>query len=354
MCSDYINNIDTIISSKDYVRYRNTLLEDVYESVYSLNEDSFRVKMNKKYVHQFKNKDEWDNIDSKKFTDIKTYISPLIVSLSDDELAKRFDNLMLNISLANLQNKNANKPIKRVIQTAESLSKLGTIPQVVAKKALIDRVMTEEFWESVDIFELERVRIALRDLIKFIEKNTQKIYYTNFVDEIIDVVQNDAMYGVNDLKNYKKKVEYYLKEHKDELAIFKLRNNKKLTQTDITTLEELMWEKLGSKEDYVKEYGHTPINKLVRCIVGLDRTTANEMFSEFLNEEKLNTNQIRFVKLIVDYVVKNGIIEDNKVLQEEPFRSVGSIVALFRDNMDDAKKLMGVINEIKLNSEQIV
>lgn len=33
--------------------------------------------------------------------------------------------------------------------------------------------------------------------------------------------KDGAFYNANDLKNYRKKVEFYLKEHNDELAIFK-------------------------------------------------------------------------------------------------------------------------------------
>ena len=162
------------------------------------------------------------------------------------------------------------------------------------------------------------------------------------------------MYNSNDLKDYKKKVEYYLKAHQDELAIYKLRNNKQLTKEDMKTLERIMWEELGSKAEYEKEYGDTPVSKLVRRIVGLDREAANEAFGDFLSEEKLNAVQIRFVKLIVDYIVANGMIEDNRVLMEEPFRSLGSITSLFKDNMQDARELMNVITAIKTNCEQII
>jgi len=257
------------------------------------------------------------------------------------------------VDLAYLQNKNATKPIKAIINTAEQLSKLGTIPKVMEQKHIIEKVLTDEFWESADILDLEEVRNALRDLIRFIEKDGQKIYYTNFKDEILEINENGAMYNSNDLKDYKKKVEHYLKEHKDELAIYKLRNNKKLTKEDMKTLERILWKDLGSKAEYEKEYGNTPVTKLVRKIVGLQREAANEAFSKFLSEENLNVIQIRFVKLIVDYIVANGIIEDNRVLMEEPFRSLGSITSLFKDNINDAREIMNVITDIKNNCEQI-
>jgi len=50
----------------------------------------------------------------------------------------------------------------------------------------------------------------------------------------------------------------------------KLRHNKTLTRQDIETLERILWTELGTQEDYKKEFGDTPIAKLVRQIVGLD------------------------------------------------------------------------------------
>ncbi|MBS5801144.1 MAG: DEAD/DEAH box helicase, partial [Clostridiales bacterium] len=344
---------DMKYQEEDYIAYRETLLDELVGDIAGLNDESFRVKMHSRYVETYKNRAAWQNLGTGSVSEIKEHIAPLITPIAGDELAKRFDHLIYTVDLAYLQNKNATKPIRSIIQTAEELSKLGTIPQVMEQKYIIEKVQTEEFWESADILELEEVREALRELIKFIEKEKQKIYYTNFKDEILEVNENGAMYNSNDLKEYKKKVEYYLKAHQDELAIYKLRNNKQLNQEDLKTLERIMWEELGSKAEYEKEYGDTPVTKLVRKIVGLDRGAANEAFSKFLSEEKLNVVQIRYVKLLVDYIVANGMIEDNRVLMEEPFRSLGSITALFKDNMNDAREIMGVIQQIKTNSETI-
>ena len=344
---------DLKYSEEEYINLRKSLVEELLNNVKSLNEDNFMVRMNLNHVHKYKNENEWNVLDSLAVSEIKEYISPLIVPLKDDELAKRFDLVMFNIQLAYLQVTNATRGIKSVIDTAEQLSKLGTIPQIQERKYIIEKVMTEEFWESADIFELEVVREALRGLVKYLEKQSQRIYYTHFEDLIIAEEMNDSIYNVNDLKNYRKKVEHYLNEHKDELSIYKLRNNKKLTKQDIESLEDILFSKLGSPSDYEREFGDTPVTKLVRRIVGLDRLAANEAFSEVLNNENLNTHQIHFIKLIVDYVVKNGMIDDNRVLTEDPFRSVGNIVELFGDNIDIRTKLLNTIKEIKENAIEI-
>ncbi|EQK02316.1 TPA: DEAD/DEAH box helicase family protein [Clostridioides difficile] len=336
-----------------YAELRKELLEELITSVKVLNEDSYIVRMNLSYVHKYKNENVWSNIGAVAQNEIREYISPLITSYSDDELAKRFDVVMYNIQLAYLQNNNASKGIRHVMVTAEKLSKLGTIPQIQQQKYTIEKAMTEDFWEDSDIFEVEEVRISLRELIKYLEKSSQKIYYTSFEDMIVAEDRNDSVYNANNLKNYKKKVEYYLNSHKDELAIFKLRNNKKITKQDVETLEEILLKQLGNCDDYKKEFGDTPVSQLVRKLVGLDREAANEAFSEFLNNKSFNTKQIHFVKLIVDYVVKNGFIEDNKVLMEDPFRTVGSIIDLFENHIEERNKLIKTINKIKENASEI-
>ncbi|MGG1660900.1 DEAD/DEAH box helicase family protein [Brevibacillus sp. NRS-1366] len=335
-----------------YVAYRNELIDDVLSHIQKLDDENFRVRQHIQYVHKFKNRSNWNSLNVKDGNEIKEHITPIIVPFKDDEFAKRFDMVMHTIELAKLQTKNATKPIKSVIRTAEALSKLGSIPQVMEQKTIIDKVLTEEFWEEADIFELETVREALRDLIKFLEKETQEIYYTNFKDMMLEIKENGPIYHANDLQNYRKKVNQYLHEHRDQIAIYKLRNNKPLTMQDLKTLEDILWNELGTREEYEKEFGNTPVTKLVRQIVGLDPQAANEAFSDFLSSERLNTTQSRFVKLIVDYVVKNGGLE-KKVLQEEPFKTVGSIVELFKDNLDDARKIIGIIDEINRNSEEV-
>ncbi|MGL5753483.1 MAG: DEAD/DEAH box helicase family protein [Paraclostridium sp.] len=336
-----------------YINLRKDLLNEIMTSVKALNEDSYIVRMKLDYVHKYKNEELWNALGAVSQNEIREHIAPLIKTYDEDELAKRFDIVMYTITLAYLQSSNASKGIKYVIQTAEKLSKLGTIPQVKEQKYMIEKAMSEEFWESANIFELDEVRMALRDLLKYLEKSTRGLYYTAFGDMIVSENRSGSMYNANDLKNYKKKVEHYLNSHKDELAIFKLRNNKKLTKQDVETLEDILLKELGTHEDYKKEFGDTPVTKLVRKLVGLDREAANEAFSEFLNNESFNTKQIHFVKLIVDYVVKNGFIEDNRLLMEDPFRAVGDIIELFENNIEERNNLIMTINQIKANALEI-
>lgn len=86
----------------------------------------------------------------------------------------------------------------------------------------------------------------------------------------------------------------------------------------------------GDKEEYETEYGQKPLGEFVREIVGLDMNAAKEAFSEYLDENSLDSRQIYFVNQIVEYIVQNGMMKDLSVLQEAPFTDQGSVVDILR------------------------
>jgi type I restriction enzyme R subunit len=338
--------------SERLIEYREKLVSELSHEVKSLNRKSFIVKQHLKYVDKYRYEEAWNNLGTINVVDIKEHLAPIIVPVEEDELAKRFDYLMFTIELAHVLGNNYAKPREKVLRTAESLEGLGTIPQVRAKKDIIQKIREEQFWVQADIFEFEMVREALRDLIKFIEKERKSILYTNFTDEVIVTKYTEGIYSFNELQDYRKKVNTYIREHQDHITIHKLKNNKQLTKRDIMALEQILWKEIGTKMDYEKEYGDTPVSILVRTIVGLDQAAANEAFSEFLNDQNLDSKQIRFVKHIVDWVVKNGIMIDKRELQEEPFKSVGSITDLFPT--DKALKIVSIVDSINKNATEIL
>lgn len=340
---------------EDFREYRNTLVKELIQAISDLNNESFIVKHHLKYVLRYREQKSWDILETEAMADLKKHIAPIIEAEKENELARRFDYLMYSIELAMLERKNLSKNIGAVVGIAEKLSLMqDSVPQIKEQKYILDKVQTNEFWEKAFILEMDVVREALRDLIQFLPKKTQRIVYTDFADQVIEYQENTPIEMGNRLENYRKKVEFYLKEHQDNMAVRKLRNNQPLQKSDMQELEKILWQELGSKEDYTKEYGDTPVGILVRKITGMDQQAANEAFNEFLNEEKLNADQIRFVRLIVDYISVNGMIEDRRVMMDEPFRSVGSIGQIFENDMDIAMKIMAVIDQIKQNAEVTV
>jgi len=328
-----------------YIEHRNSLIEGIAKEIKGIDESKFNARMKLQYIHKFNQESAFESLSDADVRDLEEHIAPLVPAIDDDELAKRFDYLMYAIEYADIKRIPASKSKNRVVSTAEKLTFKGTIEKVKQQEDLIYRVQTNEYWEEADIFDHEEVREALRDLIKFLDSKSGEIYYTNFTDEIMETRENPGEYSVNDMKSYRKKVNKYLMEHKNDLVIYKLRNNKSLTEDDIKYFEKILWQDLGTREDYEKEFGDEPLLKLVSKIVGLDSLAANEVFSEFLSDESLNLNQMEFVKLVVNYIIKNGSL-DKRVLNEHPFNKRGNVMHLFDGKLDVAKRIIGVIDKI--------
>src|SRR5271169_1981499 len=104
---------------------------------------------------------------------------------AEEEEAKRFDLLMLNLQLAMLRVEPAFKRLSDQVKAiAGLLEEKSSIPMVHEQMPLIQVIQTDEWWHDVTAPILENVRRRLRALVKLIEKQQRKPIYTDFEDEL--------------------------------------------------------------------------------------------------------------------------------------------------------------------------
>ena len=74
---------------------------------------------------------------------------------------------------------------------------------------------------------------------------------------------------------------------------------------------------------------------------------AKEAFSEYLDENSLDSRQIYFVNQIVGYIVHNGMLRDFSIPQKSLFTDQGSVVDIFTDLTVwfGIKKVIDTIND---------
>ena len=334
---------------KSLIEYRNNLIDDIITSILDINNNRFDVRMKGAIIDKYKKLDNYKALNEKDVQELKNIIAPLITYTEEEELSKRFDYQMYVIENAYLGKKSFLRAKNRVIETAEKLSEKGTIEKISKKKETITKIQKEEFWENADLFQFEEVRKELRDLVTLLDGITTKIYYTDFRDEIVDYGEHETGENfkiVNKFEKYNKRVEQYLDEYKNDDVIQKLKNNIPLTMYDIKYLEKILWEDLGTKEEYEKTYGKIPLLKMVSKIIGMDRKAVEKEFSLFLSNENLNSDQINFVKHIVDYIVKNGSI-DKKELKDFPEADkFGGLFQLFDNKRDVLTNIVKIIDKV--------
>lgn len=321
---------DLAYQTKDLIAFRKNLVEDMVRKVRELNRDNFAVRQHLKYVEFYSNPDNYVSLTYENTLTMGEELAPLIIPDKDEPKAVRFDALMYGIELAYLAEKPYSKAHSDLTKKINAVAGVANIPEIMAQADFLNKLIHTDYIANAGINEFECIRKNLRDLIKYIPKGGPK-YTTNFIDNIIGKEIKPAEIENDDLKNYKMKAEYYVRQNQDQIAIKKLRTNLPLTKADIASLEKVLWSELGTKADYEAEYGQKPLGEFVRELVGLDMNAAKEAFADYLNDVNLDSRQIYFVNQIVEYIVHNGMMKDFSVLQEAPFTDQGSIVDVFTD-----------------------
>ena len=328
--------------------YRNALVDHMTEKVQELNRENFAVRQHLKYVDLYANKDNYQALTYEDTLMVREELAPLIEPEDDDAKALRFDALMYGIELAYLAGKTYSRARNDLLKKVSAVASVANIPEIMMQAELIDKILHTDYLENAGINEFEHIRESLRNLMKYIPGG-KIIYDTDFDDEILSVEWKESELDSDDLKNYKAKAEYYVRQHQDNAVIAKLKSNVPLTSADVKVLEDILWSEVGTRQEYQAEYGEKPLGEFVREIVGLDMNAAKDAFAEYLDETQLDSRQIYFVNQIVEYIVHNGMMKDLSVLQETPFTDQGSIVEVF----SDMKVWMGirrVIEQVNANA----
>jgi len=345
---------DSAFADEVHQAFRSELVDIVVKQIQALNTELVSVTLLLKYIEKYKTKEAFTYISELDKYDLITYLAPIVFMDDNDEYAKSFDNLMYGIMLAQIEgNKGFKIRQKQLKNDCIGLSKRATIPQIKEKLELINTILTDEFWNNTDILTLEKVRVELRDLIKFLsDESKNRFVYTNISDEVILVKEGEELDAAYDFTDYRLKVNRYIEENKNHIAIYKLRNNIPLTKPDYEAIEKILTKDLGTKEDYKRVFGDTPFGLLIRKIAKLEYDAAMSVFSDFINEQSLNQEQIVFINKIIDYVVQNGYIEDISTLVQPPFDKPHKFIKLF--DRSKQKKIVEFINKIKENAINVV
>ncbi len=321
---------DLAYQTEELTAFRKSLVDDMVRKVRELNKENFAVRQHLKYVELYANSDNYQALTYEDTLIIGQELAPLIIPDEDDAKAVRFDALMYGIELAYLAGKKYGRYRSDLYKKVSAVASVANIPEIMAQSDLIEKILHTDYIDNAGINEFEHIRENLRDLMKYIPVGRIR-YDTNFDDDILSIDWKESELENDDLKNYKAKAEFYIRQHQDNAVIAKLKSNQPLTSEDVKSLETILWSEVGTKEDYEAEYGQKPLGELVREIVGLDMNAAKEAFSEYLNDANLDSRQIYFVNQIVEYIVHNGLMKDMSVLQEAPFTDQGSVVEIFTD-----------------------
>lgn len=321
------------------------------EIVAGMNLENFVVRPKRQLLEKYLAPERWATLTPEERGELAHEVAGLPTTLEGDgEEAKRFDLLLLRLQLAMLNSEPAYERLRdQVKQIAGLLEDKGSIPQVKAALQLILDVQTDEWWQNVTLPMLERVRKALRLLVRFIEKRQRRPIYTDFADEMgwgTEITLPGTQ--VEGFARFKAKARQFLKAHEDHVAVQKLRRNKALTPTDLEELGRIFVESgVGSAEDVARAAEESEgLGLFVRSLVGLDREAAKEALGTFLDGKTHRANQIQFVNEIVEYLTEHGTMPVER-LYEAPYTDYHplGVEGLFGE--EERTRLLNVLQVIR-------
>ncbi|WP_418402707.1 DEAD/DEAH box helicase family protein [Anaerotignum lactatifermentans] len=344
---------ESTFADADYQAWRKELAETCHGQVANLKRELIAVKMRLRYVEKYQKEDAFAHISDLDKGELEREIAPLAFLDDPDEFAKRFDNFMYGLMLAHLEQMPSFKYAKKQLcDMAVLLEKKVTIPQIKEKLPLIREIGTDAFWEAKDLLLFEKVRKELRALIQFLDEGEKKHQIiTKLTDPVTEQQEGLQMEAAYDFEDYRAKVNRYVNDHGDTLAIHKLTHNIPLSQGDYQELERILTSELGSREDYIREFGDTPFGLLIRKIAKLDHEAAMAAFSAFINDQSLNQKQIAFVHKVIQHIELNGYMENPAELTKPPFDKPISFLKLF--DAKTQKELVDTINTVRENAVKV-
>jgi len=337
----------------DHHAWREELVHTVWSQIKALNRELTSVQLRIEYVDRYSERERFNFLNEQDRQHLGRYISPLVFMTDEDEYAKRFDNLLyglINSLIMVLPEFAAYQ--KRLKAIALALEDKSTIPQVRTQMPLIKSLNTDAFWSAVSLDVLEQVRKNLRGLIQFLGNSGEpERRETAFTDAILAIKEGDPLGGADDYRDYRLKVTQYIQQNLNHTAIYKLNHNLPLTAGDYQALSDILTRQLGSEEDYREHYQDLPFGLLVRKIARLDHEAAMDAFSEFINDQRLNHQQIEFVKKVIDYIEHNGYMESTTALMAPPFDRPMGLMLLF--DQEQQRRLIRIVNSIRENAVRL-
>jgi len=111
-----------------------------------LNSELVSVRLQLQYVEQYKHAYAFVALSDGDKHNLIKFLAPIVYMDDTDEEAKRFDNLMYGMMIAQIEGMpQFNKGKKQLIKLCQALSDHTTIPQIKEKLVLINTIDTENF-----------------------------------------------------------------------------------------------------------------------------------------------------------------------------------------------------------------
>lgn len=316
-------------SDPDAKSLHDKIGEILHNQIKDLNRSRLDVRQQMKLVESLSQPEAMIALSLGDTMAMKENISPLFKNTLADASALKFDALCLKRQLALVdETVSAGASETQITTIARYLKeKKASIPQVMAKMDTIKAVLTSQFWNSLSLGSLEKVRVELRDLLQYIDGGKSDKTFTVNIEDTFK--KDNSGISVTPPRTYRRRAEDYLREHlPNDPVLQKIYHLEHLSEVDIKRLEEIFWKELGTREEYDATTQRNPYREnvaaFIRSIIGIEQETAFEKYRELIHGAELTRMQEEYLRNLIRYVSENGDFR-TKLLQSPPFNSFTTV-----------------------------
>ena len=328
----------------------DTLAKWLAKAINSLDEKTIAVRDKWKIKRQLGELEVIRQFAATTVTLLETEIAPLMqwVDIRGHVDAYQWDLLITQLQLAKLANSTHFDDIKGDVLNLLAALQMN-LNQVKTKAVEIKQSRAPEFWDKASLEEIEAIREALRDIIRYRDKGDGP----SFDPRVIDIHDSDEVHeqqsshlNAVDMRAYRAKVEQALSVLFDDNPILqKIRTGLPVNRQELESLNALIHIRNPSIDLHRLHefYGSAaPLDQILRNIVGMDSEAVNARFAEFIQAYPgLKAKQVQFLGMLKRQIAQSGAIE-LKSLYEMPFAAVGDLDQLF-GNEQQIEKIIAIV-----------
>jgi type I restriction enzyme, R subunit len=247
-------------------------------------------------------------------------VAPLMsaVDVRGEGDALRWDLLMGKAQAAAIAD--SGKPNPHRAEILEWVERLPPhLNPVRAKADELKALRSDAFWQSPSFADLDKLRVALRDVMALAEA---PVLPPPMPTTVLDVREDEAEYQIHvrpskikdvDFVIYRKAVQAALEPlFESDPVLVKVRNGEAITQDELDRLNSLLHTRnpdvdLATLREFYPDTA-IPLAHILRAIVGLDHEAVETKFTAFAQSHALSSQQLRFLGMLKDHIRQFGAI----------------------------------------------
>ncbi|MFZ1322899.1 MAG: DEAD/DEAH box helicase family protein [Ignavibacteria bacterium] len=336
------------------------IIKDLRSQIADIPLESFSVKKALKEVSEVWEDQFWNYISPDKIAFLRLRAAPLLKFVPGVNVAEAFfTSKMERFGLSQLEKKNLDL-MKESIKEDVSLLHLN-LPQVENEKILINDILTNSFWEDLNLKRIDDAKEALAPLMKY-KRDKPSIVIELGLDDIIDsrkwiVLKNDSKKIY--VEEYRKKIEDKINKLASEHpTIKKLIEGQEVRTEDLIRLEETLETEFDNEdisldeENMLKAFGIRvgSFVDFLKHILNLEslpsfKDIIGKSFDAFILEHNYNADQSRFLRAVQTVFLDRRKLELAD-LYEEPFTNFGSNAVEKYFNKEEIEELLEMARKL--------